>query len=115
MTSLAIELREAEVTLRSRWLGLIDFPETSSRLLKNYERSTKSHEAARKKPFVRVVSCDLVDRLLLPDKVIPFFSNLLEARSGFLSGNRSAIFNEGSATLLRNPHLPKHVGIVKRH
>jgi len=38
-----------------------------SRLLKIFERSTKSHEATRKDQFVRVVSCSFVDRLILPE------------------------------------------------
>ena len=44
-----------------------------SRLLRNYERSTKSHEAARKELFVRVVSCSFVDRLILPENRPPLF------------------------------------------
>src|SRR2546425_7343623 len=47
-----------------------------------YERSTKPHEAARKEPCVRVVSCGFVDRS------IPFFAALL---LGLIAASSGAI------------------------
>jgi len=45
--------------------------------LKKLKTIHESHEAARKKSLVRVISCAFVDRFLLHEDGLPFFSGLL--------------------------------------